>query len=60
MLQHRRLQIETRMRLLGKWAAKRYGDKVAVGGAEDLPPIQVADPTETARRIAFLLQKASQ
>lgn len=28
MLQHRRLQIETRMRLLGKWAPKRYGDKM--------------------------------
>ena len=30
MLQHRRLQIDTRMRLLGKWAPKRYGDKLDV------------------------------
>lgn len=28
MLAHRRLQIDTRMRLLGKWAPKRYGDKI--------------------------------
>lgn len=27
MLGHRRLQIDTRMRLLGKWAPKRYGDR---------------------------------
>jgi hypothetical protein len=61
MLQHRRLQIETRMRLLGKWAPKRYGDKVAVGGAEDLPPIKaVADSDETLRRLAFLLTKGAQ
>lgn len=30
MLAHRRLQIDTRMRLLGKWAPKRYGDKLDV------------------------------
>lgn len=27
MLQHRRLQIETRLRLLGKWAPKKYGER---------------------------------
>lgn len=27
MLGHRRLQIDTRMRLLGKWAPKKYGDR---------------------------------
>ncbi|HEY8878288.1 MAG TPA: terminase [Roseateles sp.] len=40
MLQHRKLQIDTRMRLIGKWAPKIYGDKLAVGGAEDLPPVK--------------------
>lgn len=40
MLGHRKLQIETRLKLLAKWSPKRYGDKVAVGGADDLPPIQ--------------------
>ena len=28
MLGHRRLKIDTRMRLLGKWAPKRYGEKL--------------------------------
>ena len=57
MLGHRKLQIETRLKLLAKWNPKRYGDKVAVGGAEDLPPIKTdADPMDTARRVAFILQ----
>lgn len=42
MTQHRRLQIETRKWLLSKWASKVYGDKVAVGGDPDAPPIQHA------------------
>lgn len=39
-LQRSRLRIDTRMRLLGKWLPKVYGDKVAIGGASDLPPIK--------------------
>ena len=31
-LGHRRLQIETRMKLLAKWDPSRYGEKVAVEG----------------------------
>lgn len=58
-IQRSRIRIDTRLRLLGKWAPKRYGDKVAVGGAEDLPPIQTADPLELARGVAFLLQKGA-
>jgi hypothetical protein len=52
-----RLRVDTR-----KWACavmnpKKYGPKVALGGAEDLPPVQTADVTEAelARRIAFAL-----
>ena len=40
MIEHRRLQIDTRLRLLGKWAPKVYGDKLAVGGDADAPPIK--------------------
>ena len=29
MLGHRRLQIDTRLRLIGKWHQHKYGDKVA-------------------------------
>ena len=32
MLGHRRLQVETRLKLLAKWDPKRYGDKVQVDG----------------------------
>ena len=60
MIEHRRLQIDARKWLLGKIAPKKYGDKIAVGGAEDLPAIKTEyDPLETARRIAFLLAKAA-
>lgn len=41
-VQRSRLRIDTRMRLIGKWLPKVYGDKVAIGGAEDLPPIRSA------------------
>lgn len=43
-----------------QWRASKlhgkYADKVAVGGADDLPAIKTeADPEETARKVAFLL-----
>lgn len=41
-----------------KIAPAAYGDKVAIGGAEDLPPIKI-DPVEGARRLAFLLANAA-
>jgi hypothetical protein len=60
MIEHRRLRVDARKWYLSKLAPKRYGDKVAVGGAEDLPPIQtVSDPLELARGVAFLLQKGA-
>ena len=34
------LRADTRKWLLSKLAPKKYGDKLAVGGADDLPPIQ--------------------
>lgn len=40
MTAHRRLQIDTRKWLLARWLPKVYGEKLAVGGADDLPPIQ--------------------
>lgn len=32
MLGHRKLQIETRLKLLAKWNPRKWGDKVEVGG----------------------------
>ena len=37
MLGHRKLQIETRLKLLAKWNPKKYGDKVQVGGDAENP-----------------------
>ena len=56
MLGHRRLQIDTRMRLLGKWLPKIYGEKMAHGGAEDMPPIRtestlIVTPEEAYKRM---------
>lgn len=39
MIEHRRLQIDTRLKLLAKWNPRKWGDKVAIGGASDLPPV---------------------
>lgn len=56
MLGHRKLQVETRLKLLAKWDPKRYGEKIAVGGADDLPAIQseatvTLDPSEAYKRL---------
>jgi hypothetical protein len=37
MLGHRKLQIETRLKLLAKFNPKKYGDKLALGGDADNP-----------------------
>lgn len=39
-VQRDKLIIDTDLKLLAKWNPKRYGDKVQIGGANDLPPIQ--------------------
>jgi hypothetical protein len=37
MLGHRKLQIETRLKLLAKFNPKKYGDRVALAGDDDSP-----------------------
>ncbi|HET8744302.1 MAG TPA: hypothetical protein VFM98_01765 [Ramlibacter sp.] len=37
-----RLQSDNRKWLLSKLVPKKYGDKLALGGAEDLPPVQAS------------------
>jgi hypothetical protein len=37
MLGHRKLRIETRLKLLAKWDPKRYGDRLALAGDEKNP-----------------------
>lgn len=40
-VQRSKLRIETRLKLLAKWDPRRYGDKLALGQAEDLGPLTV-------------------
>ena len=57
MLGHRKLQVETRLKLLAKWDPKRYGEKLALGGADDLPPIKTMTDEQLAARVAALQRK---
>ncbi len=47
-----KLRVETRLKLLAKWDPKRYGEKLQVGGAEDLPPLQGLSDEQLRARIA--------
>lgn len=57
MLGHRKLQIDTRMRLLAKWNPKKWGEKVAIGGADDLPPLRSMNEKDLDQQIAELQAK---
>lgn len=55
MLGHRKLQIETRLKLLACWNPKKYGNKVALGGdAEN--PIKVEAQVEAENLLAAILK----
>ncbi|MBQ5963158.1 terminase [Massilia sp. ZL223] len=43
-----KLRIETRLKLLAKWDPKRYGEKLAIGGAADLPPVDTKATLDVA------------
>ena len=51
----RKLRVETRLKLLACWDPRRYGNKVAVGGDADAPPIRMLSDGERERRISALL-----
>jgi hypothetical protein len=54
MLGHRKLQIETRLKLLAVWDPKRYGNKVQLGG-DGGSPIKVEAQVEADTYLAALL-----
>lgn len=58
MLGHRKLQVETRLKLLAKWCPAKYGDRTAMEltGANG-GPVQIGD-TERAAKIAAILANA--
>lgn len=58
MIEHRRLQVDARKWALSKMLPKKYGDKLAIGGAADLPPVETTStlnvsalPTEVLAQI---------
>lgn len=61
-VQRSKLRVETRKWYAGRMNPKAYGEKVAIIGDDDSPPIRTADVSETeiARRIAFALSKGAQ
>lgn len=58
MLGHRKLQIETRLKLLAKWDPRRYGERLDLGNAED--KAFKVESGERAARVAQLIALAEQ
>lgn len=52
-----KLRVETRLKLLAKWDPRRYGEKIAIGGADDLPPLSKMADDELMAKIAALQAK---
>jgi len=48
-IQRSRLRVESRKWIASKLKPKKYGDKVAVGGADDLPPLKLRGAIELVR-----------
>jgi hypothetical protein len=48
-----RLQCDNRKWLLSKLAPKKYGEKMAIGGADDLPPVQQIHGMSTEALLAI-------
>lgn len=54
-IQHRKLQIETRLKLLAKWNPKKYGDKVDVtSNGEKVAPVVLQVSSEQEDKIKGL------
>lgn len=53
-----RLLSDNRKWLLSKLAPRKYGDKIAIGGADDLPAIQ-SQTTMTDEQLAFIAATSS-
>lgn len=53
-----RLRVDARLKLLSCWKPSRYGQKVAVGGDADAPPIRVLSATERLHRLQAIIGAA--
>ena len=57
-IQRSKLRVDTRKWLASKKAPKKYGDKVAIGGADDLGPVQTINREMTDAERAVRLSRA--
>jgi len=57
MLGHRKLQIETRLKLLACWNPKKYGTKVQMGGDPE-NPIKIETQVEADNFLSTILKNA--
>ncbi len=57
-IQRSKLRVDTRKWLASKMAPKKYGDKVAIGGADDLGPVQTVTREMTDAERAVRLARA--
>jgi hypothetical protein len=53
-----RLRVDARKWLASKLAPKKYGEKIAVGGADDLPPVRSVHEMSTDALLAIASQAA--
>lgn len=64
-IQHRKLQVETRLKLLAKWNPKKYGEfsrqehSGPNGGPIETTPTEPLDSKDIAKRLALMLQKGA-
>ena len=52
-----RLRVDTRKWIAARMSPRKWGDKLAIGGAEDLPPIKTQTDVALDDRLAELLAK---
>ena len=57
-IQRSKLRVDTRKWLASKMAPKKYGDKMAIGGADDLGPVQTVTREMTDAERAVRLARA--
>jgi transposase-like protein len=60
MLGHRKLKVDTRLKLLAKWDPKRYGERTTIAGDPDAPLAPAADVSAQATLLATILDAARQ
>ena len=58
MLGHRKLQIETRLKLLAKWSPKKYGEKIQQELSNPDGTLSTLTEAEKAQRIAQIVSDA--